>query len=111
MPGHIPRSGDVVNALRGLASLGLVEEFYGKAYRLTENGKMVVERYSMGDPRIRYPFADIRFFIGWDIDGGVHMGELPGVGNPFFLAYATRRRRASLMPRLGGSCFSSSAAA
>jgi DNA-binding PadR family transcriptional regulator len=66
VPGRIPWSGDVVNALRRLASLGLVEELHGRAYRLTEDGRMAVERYSMGDPRIRYPFADIRFFIEWD---------------------------------------------
>jgi hypothetical protein len=68
VPGRVPWSGDVVNALRELASLGLVEELHSRAYRLTENGRMAVERYSMGDPRIRYPFADIRFFIGWDVD-------------------------------------------
>ena len=64
--GRIPWSEDVVNTLRRLTSLGFVEETPGKAYRLTENGRTAVERYSMGDPRIRYPFADIRFFIEWD---------------------------------------------
>ena len=65
---RIPWSGNVVNALKELASLGLVEETLGEAYRLTENGRMAVERYSMGDPRIRYPYVDASFFIEWDVD-------------------------------------------
>ena len=68
VPGRIPWSGDVVNALRRLVSLGLVEETLGKAYRLTENGRMAAERYSMGDPRIRYPYVDASFFIEWNMD-------------------------------------------
>ena len=66
--GRIPWSGDIAAALKRLASLGLVEETLGKAYRLTENGRMAVERYSMSDPRIRYPYVDASFFIEWDID-------------------------------------------
>ena len=65
---RIPWSGDVVNALKRLTSLGLVEETLGKAYRLTENGRMAVERYSMSDPRIRYPYVDASFFVEWDVD-------------------------------------------
>jgi hypothetical protein len=67
LPGRI-WSGDVVNALRRLISLGLIEELHGKAYRLTENGRMTVERYSMSDPKIRYPYADAKLFIEWDVN-------------------------------------------
>jgi len=67
MPGRI-WSGDVVNALRRLTSLGLIEELHGKAYRLTENGRMTVERYSMSDPKIRYPYVDAKLFIEWDVN-------------------------------------------
>jgi hypothetical protein len=70
IPWSIPWSGDVVNALRRLTSLGLVEELPQGigAYRLTENGRTAVERYSMSDPKIRYPYADAKFFIEWDMD-------------------------------------------
>jgi len=81
--GRIPWSGDVAAALRRLASLGLVEELHGKAYRLTENGRMAVERYSMSDPRIRYPFANIRFFIEWDADA---LAEYIKVNYPEWIA-------------------------
>jgi hypothetical protein len=68
VPGRIPWSQDVKCMLERLASHGLVEAHWGGAYRLTESGRMAVERYSMKDPRIKYPYADIRFFIDWDID-------------------------------------------
>jgi len=68
-PGRIPWSQDVKCMLERLVSLGLAEALLqGDAYRLTENGRMTVERYSMKDPRIRYPYASIRFFIEWDIN-------------------------------------------
>ena len=67
LPGRI-WSGEVVAALRRLTSLGLVEESPQGAYRLTENGRMTVERYSMGDPKIRYPYADAEFFVEWDVN-------------------------------------------
>lgn len=69
VPGLIPWSGDIVVALRRLASLGLAEELpQGGAYRLTEEGRMTIERYSLGDPRLRHPFADIKSFIEWDVN-------------------------------------------
>ena len=68
-PGRIPWSRDVKCALERLTSLGLAEALpQGGAYRLTEGGRMAVERYSTSDPRIKYPYADIRFFIEWDVD-------------------------------------------
>jgi hypothetical protein len=67
--GRIPWSRDVDGALRRLASLGLVDVLpQGGAYRLTESGRMAVERYSLSDVRIRYPFSCIKFFIDWDVD-------------------------------------------
>jgi len=69
VPGVIPWSGDVVVALRRLASLGLAEELpQGGAYRLTEEGRMTIERYSLGDPKLRYPFIDMKSFIEWDVN-------------------------------------------
>jgi hypothetical protein len=68
VPGRVPWSRDVVDALRRLASLGLVEESLGGGYRLTESGRMAVERYPLSDVRIRYPYADIRLFIEWNVD-------------------------------------------
>jgi hypothetical protein len=69
VPGRIPWSRDVDAALRRLASLGLIEKLpQGGAYRLTERGRMAVERCPLSDVKIRYPFADIQFFIDWNID-------------------------------------------
>jgi hypothetical protein len=62
-----PRSEEVVNALRRLVSLGLVEE-QGNAYRLTDEGKAVVESYPMDDVRFRYPYVDVQFFVEWNIN-------------------------------------------
>ena len=69
VPGRIPWSRDVANALNRLTSLGLAEALpQGGAYRLTENGRMAVERYSLSDLRLRYPYNLIKFFIGWNTD-------------------------------------------
>ncbi len=62
-----PWSEDVDFALKRLTSLGLIEGREGGAYRLTESGKAVVEGYPMSDVRFRYPYAEIRFFIDWDV--------------------------------------------
>jgi hypothetical protein len=62
-----PWSEEVVNALRRLVSLGLVEE-QGNAYRLTDEGKAVVESYPMDDVRFRYPYVDVQFFVEWNIN-------------------------------------------
>ncbi len=67
VPGRIPWSHDVVDALARLTSLGLVE-VDDRAYRITENGRMAIERYSTGDPRIRYPLVAVKFFIEWNVD-------------------------------------------
>jgi hypothetical protein len=69
VPGRIPWSEDVANALKRFVSLRLVEELpQGGAYRLTEKGRMAVEKYSLSDVKIRYPFSCIKFFIDWDTD-------------------------------------------
>ncbi len=62
-----PWSEDVDFALKKLASLGLIEEREG-AYRLTESGKAVVERYPMKDVRFKYPYSEAKFFIEWDLN-------------------------------------------
>jgi hypothetical protein len=62
-----PWSEDVVAVLKRLVSLGLAEE-RGGAYRLSEKGKAVIESRPMDDIRIKYPYAEIKFFIEWDVD-------------------------------------------
>ncbi len=61
-----PWSEDVSLALKKLTSLGLIEEREG-AYRLTENGKAVVDGYPMNDARFRYPYVSAKFFMDWDL--------------------------------------------
>ncbi len=61
-----PWSEDVVLALKRLVSLGLVEE-QGNSYRLSDNGKTVIERYPLNDARFRYPYVNAKFFIDWDL--------------------------------------------
>jgi hypothetical protein len=69
VPGRVPWSRDVGLALGRLALLGLVEEsLVGGAYRLTESGRVAVERYPLSDVKVRYSFILIKFFIDWDID-------------------------------------------
>jgi hypothetical protein len=67
LPGRIPRSRDVVDALARLTSLGLVEAS-GNSYRLTEDGLAVVKRYPLNKVEYRYPFSCIEFFIDWPTD-------------------------------------------
>lgn len=75
-----PWSKDVEDALRRLAELGLVEERELQkppegpehtgvihVYRLTEKGRSVVEKIPLKDPRWRLPYADVKFFVGWDV--------------------------------------------
>ncbi|MFZ8810685.1 MAG: hypothetical protein ACO2PN_21575 [Pyrobaculum sp.] len=64
---HGPWSEDVIVVLKRLVSLGLAEEL-GGAYRLSESGKAVVESYPMNDVKIRYPYANIKFFINWNMN-------------------------------------------
>ncbi len=62
-----PWSEDVINALKKLTSLGLVEE-QGNSYRLSNDGKATIERYPLNDARFRYPYVDAKFFIDWDLN-------------------------------------------
>ena len=75
-----PWSKDVEDALRRLAELGLVEERELQkppegpehtgvihVYRLTKKGRSVVEKIPLKDPRWRLPYADVKFFVGWDV--------------------------------------------
>jgi hypothetical protein len=69
VPGRIPWSRDVGAALRRLVELKLAEASpQGNAYRLTEEGRVAVERYPLNDPKLRYPFILIKFFIDWNVD-------------------------------------------
>jgi len=69
VPSRIPWSRDVDAALKRLAELKLAEASpQGGAYRLTEEGRVAVERYPPNDPRIRYPFSCIKFFADWSTD-------------------------------------------
>jgi hypothetical protein len=61
-----PWSEDVVSALKRLVAQGLAEEREG-TYRLSEKGKTVVESLPMSDVKVKYPYADIKFFVEWDI--------------------------------------------
>ena len=45
---------------------GLVEGHEG-AYRLSENGKTAAESLPMDDVKIKYPYAEIEFFIEWSV--------------------------------------------
>jgi len=62
------RSKDVEDALRWRVELGLIEE-RERVYRLTEKGRSVVEKIPLKDPRWRLPYADVKFFVGWDARG------------------------------------------
>ena len=59
-------SKDIEDVLRRLVELGLVEE-RERVYRLTEKGRSVVEKIPLKDPRWRLPYADVKFFVGWDV--------------------------------------------
>ena len=61
-----PWSEDVVYTLKRLVAQGLVEE-RGGAYRLSENGKTVAKSLPMDDVKIKYPYAEIEFFIEWSV--------------------------------------------
>jgi uncharacterized protein YwgA len=75
-----PWSKDVEDALRRLVELGLIEERELQkppegpehtgvihVYLLTEKGRSVVEKIPLKDPRWRLPYADVEFFVGWDV--------------------------------------------
>jgi hypothetical protein len=64
MRGEIPWSKCVECKLEELMSRGFVES-KDSMYRITERGKMEVEKYPLNEPRFRYTLLDIKFFLPW----------------------------------------------